>query len=151
LSGEPPATLVIDETGVGRAVGDIFSDAGLQPIRISITAGSEVSPVGADRWHVAKQVLVSNLDALLHTGKLRFASALSEASAMRDELCEFRRHVSEAGRATYQARAGRHDDLVLSVAIAAWWISKPPDPETICGTWDVFRSRNYVQHLRGKP
>ncbi|MGC1958407.1 MAG: hypothetical protein WA683_12310, partial [Pseudolabrys sp.] len=33
--------LVIDETGVGRAVGDIFNEAGLKPIKVTITAGNE--------------------------------------------------------------------------------------------------------------
>jgi hypothetical protein len=36
------------------------------------------------------------------------------------ELKDFRRHVSEAGRYSFQARTGAHDDLVLAVAIAAW-------------------------------
>ncbi len=34
------AELVIDETGVGRAVGDIFETFGMSPVRISITAGA---------------------------------------------------------------------------------------------------------------
>jgi hypothetical protein len=29
--------------------------------------------------------------------------------------------VSDAGRATYNARTGARDDLVLAVAIALWW------------------------------
>jgi hypothetical protein len=45
---------------------------------------------------------------------------------MRDELQDFRRKLSDAGRVTYAARTGRHDDLVLAVAIAAWWIARPP-------------------------
>jgi hypothetical protein len=119
------AELVIDETGVGRAVGDIFADAGLRPIRISIIAGSDVTCAGADRWHVAKTILISTVDALLHTGTLRFAAALSEAGAMKGELQDFRRKLSDAGRATYAARTGAHDDLVLAVAIAAWHASRP--------------------------
>jgi hypothetical protein len=55
--GIKPAQLVIDETGVGRAVGDIFDEAGLKPVRVSITAGAEVTCVGKDRWHVSKSVL----------------------------------------------------------------------------------------------
>ena len=120
------AELVIDETGVGRAVGDIFVDAGMRPKRVTITAGNDpTGGHGIDRYHVPKTVLISNVDAMLHTGTLRFAAALSETDAMKDELQNFRRKLSEAGRATYAARAGRHDDLVLAVAIAAWWISRP--------------------------
>jgi hypothetical protein len=120
-----PAELIIDETGVGRAVGDIFADAGMKPQRVSITAGSEATCAGDNRWHVAKSILISTVDAMLHTGTLRFAAALSDAQAMRDELLDFRRKLSDAGRATYAARTGAHDDLVLAVAIAAWWAARP--------------------------
>jgi hypothetical protein len=129
LSGKeraPPATLVIDDSGVGRPVGDLFEEAGLKPIRVTITSGMEVTQPLRDHWHVSKTVLISTVDAMLHTGELRFAAALVEASAMKDELLDFRRHLSAAGRATYQARAGRHDDLVLAVAIGCWWLRLPP-------------------------
>ena len=133
----PAAELIIDETGVGRAVGDIFIDAGMKPKRITITAGSEAtSGHGRDRFYVAKTVLISNVDAMLHTGTLRFASALSEADAMKDELLDFRRKLSDAGRATYAARTGRHDDLVLAVAIACWWINNEYEsPMAMTGTY----------------
>src|SRR5262249_43243486 len=118
LSGR--AELVIDETGVGRAVGDIFAQRGLKPIRVSITGGNEEGMSGSRRWTVPKSVLVSLLDAKLHTGELRFAQDLREAPAMQEELKDFRRHVSEAGRYSFSAREGKHDDLVLAVAIAVW-------------------------------
>jgi hypothetical protein len=122
------ATLVIDETGVGRAVGDIFENAGMKPIRISITAGSEATVAGIRRHHVAKSILISTLDAALHTGELKFAAKLAEAEAMKEELLDFRRSVSAAGRFSFEARVGKHDDLVLSVAIALWWMVRPPVP-----------------------
>jgi hypothetical protein len=95
--------LVIDESGVGRAVGDMFDAAGLKPIR------------------VAKSLLISGVDARLHSGELRFAADLGQAHALAEELKDFRRHLTAAGRATSQARTGKHDDLVLAVAIALWW------------------------------
>jgi len=128
------AELVIDETGVGRAVGDVFVAAGLRPIRVSITAGNEVS-CAHGRWHVAKTALISVVDAMLHTGTLRFAAALTAAGAMREELLDFRRHLGAAGRATYAARANKHDDLVLAVAVAAWWASRPPPSLPGMGCW----------------
>jgi hypothetical protein len=133
-----PAELVIDEIGVGRAVGDIFNSAGLSPIKISITAGSEVSPVGGDRWHVSKTALISTVDALLHTGRLRFAASLTEAPTMKDELQDFRRKLSDAGRATYAARTGKHDDLVLAVAVACWWLNQPPPAQPMFGSYGTF-------------
>ena len=153
LLARPPlngAELVIDETGVGRAVADIFNDAGMTPERISITAGNESSWVGAHRWHVAKTILISTVDAMLHTGKLRFAAALSEADAIRDELLDFRRKLSDAGRASYAARTGQHDDLVLAVAIACWWAARPPAPQASFGVYgtqfDPPQKSPFVSH-----
>jgi hypothetical protein len=101
LLSRPPlnagAALVIDESGVGRAVGDIFEVAGLKPERVTITAGLESTQHGGRSWHVAKSLLISGPDARLHTGELRIAAALSEAGALQEELKDFQRKVSDAG------------------------------------------------------
>ena len=83
-----PAELVIDQTGVGRAVGDIFNAAGLCPIKVVITAGNEVTAAGHNTWHVSKTHLISGVDAALHTGELLFADKLSEALTMKNELLD---------------------------------------------------------------
>ena len=131
LLARPPlntgAALAIDETGVGRAVGDIFEAAGLAPNRVTITAGNEATQHGGRSWHVPKALLVSGVDARLHTGELRIAAALGEAGALQEELKDFQRKVSDAGRATYNARTGAHDDLVLAVAIAVWFATSAPE------------------------
>jgi hypothetical protein len=119
------AELVIDETGVGRAVGDIFVQQGLKPIRVSITAGDSPGEMsGNARYTVSKSHLVSALDAKMHTGELRIAKDLRESPALESELKDFRRHVSNAGRYSFSARSGQHDDLVLAVAIALWRATK---------------------------
>jgi hypothetical protein len=41
-------------------------------------------------------------------------------------LKDFQRKVSDAGRATYNARVGAHDDLILAVAIALWFSTNMP-------------------------
>ena len=127
LSREPlgcRAELVIDETGVGKAVADLFDAAGLKPFKVTITAGNEETQTGSRRWSVPKGQLVSLLDARMHTGELRFARDLREAAAMEGELKDFRRFVSEAGRYSFSARSGQHDDLVLACAIALWRATK---------------------------
>jgi hypothetical protein len=58
------------------------------------------------------------MEARLHTSELRVAAELADAPALRDELKDFARKVSDAGRVTYSARSGAHDDLVLACAIA---------------------------------
>lgn len=133
LLNRPPlyrnCELVIDETGVGRPVGDLFDDAGLSPTRVTITAGENQSGfTSGRRWHVAKSLLISHLDSRLHTGELRFAASLTEAGAMQEELKDFRRKVSAAGRYSFEARVGKHDDLVLAVAIGLWAVVGRPKP-----------------------
>jgi hypothetical protein len=150
LLSRPPLVgncqLVVDETGIGRPVCDLFDAAGLEPLRVSITAGAEQSFVNGS-WHVSKQTLVSTLDARLHTGELRFAKELSEADTMAEELKDFRRHVSAAGRYTYEARVGRHDDLVLACAIALWsCVGRPVMPPAQFGAYGLsgdIRMKHY--------
>jgi hypothetical protein len=42
----------------------------------------------------------------LHTDELKIAAALSDAEPLQEELKDFQRQVSDAGRATYNARVG---------------------------------------------
>ena len=107
----------------------------MKPQRVTITAGNEATCAGLNRYHVAKGILISTLDARLHTGELKFAADLREAETMRDELKDFRRKVSVAGRYSYEARVGKHDDLVLAVAIGLWWAVRPPPPTMIVTSW----------------
>lgn len=131
--------LVIDATGVGRAVADLFTARYIDPIQVTITAGTEQSSAGLRRYHVPKGVLISMLDARLHTGDLRFAAELQEAAAMREELRDFRRKVSVAGRYSYEARVGRHDDLVLAVGIGLWmFVGRPKAPTAQFGIYHLM-------------
>lgn len=116
--------LIIDETGVGRAVGDIFNQAGLKPIKVTITAGNEEGQSGWGRYMVPKQTLISRLDAAMHCEELFFSNELRESVTLEQELKDFSRHVSEAGRYSFAAREGKHDDLVLAVALALWRATK---------------------------
>ncbi|MBR0903446.1 hypothetical protein [Bradyrhizobium liaoningense] len=74
-----------------------------------------------------KGLLISNLEAHSHSGELRIAAAANDAAAMKEELKDFKRKISEAGRTTYAARVGAHDDLVLSVAITLWMATQGPE------------------------
>ncbi len=140
IAARPPIVgceIIIDDTGVGRAVGDLFEQSGMKPIRVTITAGAEQSWTNGS-WHVAKSILISTLDARLHLGELRFAAELLEAGAMADELKDFRRKVSSAGRYSFEARTGRHDDLVLACSIGLWaLVGRPVAPRPSFGSYSI--------------
>ena len=66
------------------------------------------------------------------------AVELTEAGAMASELRDFRRKVSTAGRFSYEARIGTHDDLVLAVAIGLWTIvGRPKNPVAAFSTYSA--------------
>jgi hypothetical protein len=85
----------------------------------SHTAGAAETQEG-QIFGVPKLILVSRLQALLHEGRLKIHRELPEADTLVRELQDFRVEFTAAGNLTFNARQGRHDDLVLALAIAAW-------------------------------
>jgi hypothetical protein len=127
------ATLVVDQTGVGRPVVDLFRQAGLKPIAVTITAGDSTTreKLQPDDWHVAKLTLVSRLQATLHSGDLKIAADLPETAALVSELQDFKATFTQTGYARFGAREGKHDDLVLATAIALWWSKESTKRKTV--------------------
>jgi hypothetical protein len=111
--------LVIDLTGVGRPVFDMFVYRGISPLGVQITAGTSETRDGAV-CGVPKLTLVSRLQALLHEGRLKILRELAEAETLVRELQDFRIEFTATGHLTFNARRGKHDDLVLALAIAVW-------------------------------
>ena len=118
--GKLNTSLVIDQTGVGRAVFDIFRQQGVKTTGVTITAGEAETSVSGG-YRVAKLQLVSRLQAMLHSGDLKIAANLKDTPALVRELQDFRATFTSAGNATFNAREGAHDDLVLAVAIGVWY------------------------------
>jgi len=124
---QPPlklSNLVVDQTGVGRAVVDLLRDISPPPWYlkpITITGGHTVGE-GADRSkHVPKKDLVGCLQILLQAGRLKIAKSLPEAAILVKELENFRVKITVAANESFEAwRDGDHDDLVLAVALACW-------------------------------
>jgi hypothetical protein len=115
------ATLVIDDGG-SRGVGDMFNAAGLDPVRVSIVHGLDTHWNG-NRVTVPKATLVSMLVARLHSGELFVRENLKDWPVLRRELLNFRPEVTRTGVETWNARSGEHDDCVLSLAMAVWYLS----------------------------
>jgi len=118
---ENTVELIVDHTGVGRAVVDLMEQAGLLPIALTITAGNEATKTGYI-WHIPKRDLVSALIIAFQTGELKIAQSLPEAEILVKELMNFKLKVNlQTGHDSYEAwREGIHDDLVLSVALAVY-------------------------------
>jgi hypothetical protein len=119
--------LLVDATGVGRPVVDLFKERGLSYKAITITGGNSVTSA-AGGYGVPKRDLIGALEVPFHSGRLKVAGALRLWETLRAELQTFRRKVSlTTGMDTYEHwREGDHDDLVLAAALACWGAERRP-------------------------
>jgi hypothetical protein len=127
--------LVVDATGTGRPVVDMMSKAGLRPIAVNITGGNVENYVGSNWWNIPKRNIVSTLAVIMQSGRLKVSPELVEAETFVSELSNFKVTISAAGHDSYNSwRESIHDDLVLSVALAAWWAERPVLPRNFVFT-----------------
>ena len=133
--------LFTDATGVGVAVTEMLLSQ--EPIRqlahrsgfaaVTITGGTATSKgyastgqVGYTTWHVPKVELVGAAQMALQSRKVKVAETLPEAATLVAELRNFQVAYTESANATYNARVGAHDDLVLAAATALWGSRQRP-------------------------
>jgi hypothetical protein len=121
----PRPRLVIDGTGVGVAVVEMFRTA-LKKLplvechAITITAGRSWSVTGRHSWNVAKIEIVASVREALEARRLKVPPQLDHADTLKRELLDFRVRITAAANETFSAREGQHDDLVLAVALPLW-------------------------------
>jgi hypothetical protein len=128
--------LVIDATGVGKAVVDQFRSAkcsgrlhcrivaltiiGAHAVDGSV-AKSGPSPKGG--WTVVKKDLVGVLHTAVQYDRLTIEPGLPLEPVLSKELQQFRvKYKAGTNNETFEAwRERDHDDVVLAVAFAVWW------------------------------
>jgi hypothetical protein len=130
LLGQLPArpALVVDQTGVGRAVVDVLRKAQLPvaklvPVTITPGSGPGGPAAGGGGWTVPKRTLASVLHALLGTRRLQVSPSLPLAAVLTRELETFSVKINLAtGEESFEALRSRdHDDLCLALALGAWF------------------------------
>jgi hypothetical protein len=137
-------TLIVDQTGVGAPVVDLLRSRGLVLKAITITGGDRAHADDNDKWkrnwRVPKRDLISNLVVLSQSHRLKIAAGLKEADTLANELQNMRVKIDlRTAHDSYTTwREGQHDDLVLAVALAAWWaenrsLPKPSYPFLLSG------------------
>ena len=121
-----PPHLVVDNTGVGRAVTDLLKSKGLRFTPVTITGGDKAHRVDGT-WRVPKRDLVGALEVPFHTGALKVAESLELWPTLKGELQTFKRKINlKTAHDSYEHwRESDHDDLVLATALACWEITRP--------------------------
>jgi hypothetical protein len=123
---ESKPSLVIDNTGVGVAVSDLFKKQGLRFASVTITGGDRAHRTSGT-WRVPKRDLVAALEVPFHTQRLKVAEGLQLWPVLKEELLSFRRKIDlRTAHDSYEHwRESDHDDLVLASALACWNATKP--------------------------
>ena len=102
--------VVIDGTGVGRAVVDSLEASGLVPVVVSITSGKKVRREGNRLW-VPKAELIRPLITGLEAGTVKIAAGLDHGPALLKELQAFQVTLGELGERGHVGFEGKgeHD------------------------------------------
>lgn len=108
------ARVVLDSTGLGEPIFDMLVRDGVSVLDYSFTKKT-------------KEDLINHLAVLIEHGNVKIPEQFRD---IWDELEMFGTMVN--GRLKYMAPPGKHDDCVMSLALACWEIEgKPKDAETI--------------------
>lgn len=126
--------LVVDQTGVGRAVVDMLYQSAGWVVPVTITGGHAVTQTEDRSWHVPTKELVTCLQVVMQARRLHIARSLPDAALLVRELQNFQVKITAAANETFGTwRDGQHDDLVLAVALTCWWAERnPPLGDNAC-------------------
>jgi hypothetical protein len=103
--------LVVDASGVGRPVVELFRKAGigctLAPVTITASGAPRLEISGEE--FVSRRDLITNLRILLEKRLLKIPARIHDRQALLKEFVQL------------QDRSGsNHDDLVMATALACW-------------------------------
>lgn len=118
-------TLIVDYTGVGRPVVDLFRQKHLNPVALSITGGIKTNWVTKTEVNVPKKDIVTYLQLVLQNKRLAIAHDLPLLRTLTQEFLSFQLKIRDnpmAVTSSYGGAYGINDDIVMSMGIAVWLI-----------------------------
>lgn len=147
--------LLIDSTGVGRPVLERLQFLIPRARGIFITAGqgSSVDPKDPRNHRVGKKVLISTLQIAASQRRLDVPENLKLGRVFKDELRNYDyKQNPVTGYVSTGARSGKHDDLVLSVAMSIWYPEKGQNQKPVDRfLWSpAMGRREFWRRLGGK-
>jgi len=117
--GEPPK-FVMDASGVGVAVSDMFKAKGIRHTGITFSKGNICTRTGP-RITLGKPRLIGKFLAAFDSGKVQVNSGQPLWPQMEREMLSFRAEMKENGYTKFEAEEGENDDLLISLAMAVWY------------------------------
>jgi hypothetical protein len=121
--------MVVDATGCGRPVVEMLrakdrNEGAFHLVPCTITGGQSLTCSSEGFYGVPKKDLVSTLQILYQDKKIAVAKSLQHGQLLVEELLNFKVKINtKTGNDSFEAwRERDHDDMVLAVALAAWWL-----------------------------
>lgn len=105
------ALCIIDSTGIGDPIIEDLQRAGLSLWYNGDKAGFKFT-------NDSKSQLINNLAIAIEQRRITFPNE----PVLIDELMSYEYSITDGGRITYSAPDGKHDDAVVSLALACWAI-----------------------------
>lgn len=121
------AVLLLDETGVGRAVADIVRKERIgcsKFVPCSVTSGASQTPQVDGSWHVSKLRLIGSLISAMQSQRVHLPPGHPQTKEMLKELQNFRMKETAVNNLTFEARQGKHDDLLFALSLCVWYSEK---------------------------
>jgi len=117
--------LVVDATGPGLPMLDLFRKMIPRAIGVYITGGNDFNKDG-NIYYVPKKHLATNLQVIMQGKRLAFGRNIPELKNLKEELMNFQYKINDTtGHVTFEHwRESQKDDMVLSIAIALWYSEK---------------------------
>ena len=151
--------LIVDSTGVGEAVCDIFESMGLSPNRIIFTGGEHARVRTATKTfgnfaprrtlNVPKNEMIDTLKIALEQRRIRTAKGIAYEEDIVKQFSHFQQMQTRTGKLTYNNDSPEiHDDIVVMYAMAAWYFLREE------GAMDDFiynRDKRYRTIAMGRP
>lgn len=113
--------LTVDQTGGGIPAYEMIERA-VEGLRVRLVPVTFVHGEGKPRWRgsayaVGKGYMVSRLSALFEQGRIGLLKHHPDEAAIRREIKDFERRVSQDGVDKYEGQRGTHDDLVSALGL----------------------------------
>jgi len=127
-------SLIVDRTGAHAAY-DMLIEKGLSPLGMTISGADSINWAG--RYvTVPKMRLLTGLLSICYRGELEIAKGLRDYIELRRQLQNIGTMATGSGSGeTWRARRG-HDDLVIAVSMAVWYLENPGPNMAI---WELAR------------
>jgi hypothetical protein len=114
------APFILDATGLGMVLRDDFAKLGIKPLPVMFTAGDKTT-MGKGCIRLGKLELIGVLLNSLEFKKIKVNPALPNADILFREAANYRGRLTTTGYMKMEAMEGEHDDLLIAVALLAWF------------------------------